>query len=584
MAQDEKQGFLAGLGVGQEAPFRPNMKGGGAAMDAAAIVRGAGRGPLTQLMSGVASGVGGLVTGEGGRGFKEFGRDFNRGIENVRDYAIASDMGISVDKLHKQRALDKALQGSLPIGEGSLEDQVRAAEKVASEANRLGLPDVAMKAAQKRTELMKQIEQQKQAGLETRALTTEVEAEELKTDIGMQATVQGKPNLGSGKAVRIDELNLQEFGLPPEALGKMLFLDKDGQPHIVDPVEVVPAGDARKQQLLQKGDQASFFQIVSANGASSANIGKLRGGLSDMTQQATILNEIAENFTKMGDPQYLMSLTGKGAQVGDKLFKLADNMAGIVLEGEGVGKSQGLDDLTWNGKKTTVEQLSNQWMRGDGTEKPQSRVLRLLNDVNSATGMQSAESLTDMLPQSMKDSILAAGGSLSDVAAAADQYFASVMELAFLDARIYEPANRGLSDKDIVAALTRLAANTANPASFAHRQKTLMQRVSRSIENIGGQITVPPGSNFTESEVRDFIYKPDIRESALNTVNEAIGNMGGLIDQFGGGSIYESERQAQGEQSPLVQKALAGEMSDEEIAGLSLEEIDSIMKALEGQQ
>jgi hypothetical protein len=590
MAQDEKQGFLAGMGVGQEAPFRPNIpRGGGAAADAAAIVRGAGRGPLTQLLGGIGAGIGGLITGEGGRGFKEFGRDFNRGMQGVKDYAIASDMGITVEKLHKRRALDKALQGTLPIGEGSLEDQLKAAAKVASEANRLGLPEVAMRAAQKRTEIEKQIEQQKQAGLETRALTTEVEEGELEADIGIQASVQGKPNLGQGKAVKIDEANIEDFGLPPEALGKMLFLDKDGQPHLVDPVEIVPVGDARKQQLLAKGDQAAFLQIVSANGASGSNIGKLRGTLSDMTQQATILNNISDNFTKMGDPEWLMSGTGKTAQATDKVFKFANNAADIVLEGQQMGKSAEVNtntDLTWNGKKTNETLIQNQWMNGDGSEQKGNRMLRLLNEVNGGTGQPRAEKLEDMLPDSIKQGLLQAGATVEDVAAAADQYFASVMELAFLDARIYEPANRGLSDKDIIAALTRLAANTANPASFAHRQRVLMKRVRSSIEGIGGTFTIPPGSDYTAEQIRDFVYKKEVRDHALRTVDEAISGMTGVIDQFGGGSIYASERaqaEAQGQPDPLVQKALNGELTDEEISGLTLEQTEQLLNALGSQ-
>ncbi len=51
-------------------------------------------------------------------------------------------------------------------------------------------------------------------------------------------------------------------------------------------------------------------------------------------------------------------------------------------------------------------------------------------------------------------------------AAAASRYRANIMTLAYMEARATEPSNRGLSDKDIEAALNRLEAWSGNPQAI----------------------------------------------------------------------------------------------------------------------
>ena len=58
---------------------------------------------------------------------------------------------------------------------------------------------------------------------------------------------------------------------------------------------------------------------------------------------------------------------------------------------------------------------------------------------------------------------------ISAASAMAQQYRANIMEMAYMAARLAEPSNRGLSDKDIEAAITRITAGTSNPQVMVRR-------------------------------------------------------------------------------------------------------------------
>jgi hypothetical protein len=109
----------------------------------------------------------------------------------------------------------------------------------------------------------------------------------------------------------------------------------------------------------------------------------------------------------------------------------------------------------------------------------------------------------------------------AQIARYAEQYWANVMELAYMDARLKEPSNRGLSDKDIENALRRIGAATASPASFAQRQLSLIRRVGDAIDALGEDITIPYGSKVRRNDLIDFIYRPEVRYKARDAVDVA---------------------------------------------------------------
>ncbi len=155
------------------------------------------------------------------------------------------------------------------------------------------------------------------------------------------------------------------------------------------------------------------------------------------------------------------------------------------------------------------------------------------------------------------------------MARVAEQYWANVMELAYLDARLQEPSNRGLSDKDIENALRRVGAATANPASFAQRQIMLLNRIEDSINSLGSQVTVPPGSRYSRGEVIDFIYRPEARQAALDNIDSARDSLRSLQGETGTQSPDQS----------IFQRAMNGDdtLTDEEIAQLTPEQLDQLL-------
>ena len=65
----------------------------------------------------------------------------------------------------------------------------------------------------------------------------------------------------------------------------------------------------------------------------------------------------------------------------------------------------------------------------------------------------------------------------------AQNYRAQVIELAYIAARAAEPSNRGLSDKDIQAALEKLGASSGNPMVMFRRSMEIVASGSRIIDD-----------------------------------------------------------------------------------------------------
>ena len=69
------------------------------------------------------------------------------------------------------------------------------------------------------------------------------------------------------------------------------------------------------------------------------------------------------------------------------------------------------------------------------------------------------------------------------VSAEAQEHRAQILELAYMAARLAEPSNRGLSDKDIEAALARIAGDTSNPQQLLRRFVTIAADAALDLED-----------------------------------------------------------------------------------------------------
>lgn len=581
MADKRTAGFMQQLGIGNTEQLRHRtINSGSRAGDFANIARTMGRGPATQALAGVAGGVGGLISGEGGRGVKEFGRDFAQGVNDFRDGAIARDEGITVERLRNRRTLKKELEG-ISVGGGTLPEQINAAQQIARKANQMGDVSVALNAAQMATQLRKQLEEQKQAGIETEGAEIELEAARAEEDIGVSASIIGRDDLGDGKAVRLDSERAQELGYGPESVGKFVFVDKDGVRHIVDGADVLPEGVLASK--LNRGgitpSKDTVDGVAFLNGAGPSKIAGLRAPLKDMGQQADVLLEVSTLLQTLASPDFGVGATGKGVIKANSLIRLMDNTTKILVDADkGTGASAELTDkYTWgtgddkvvvNGEKGFYEKFKE---RG----KDQNYMLRTLNNISGAD----EGSLADYLPANILENLKAKNQSIEQIAIIAEQYFANVMELAYIEARLSEPSNRGLSDKDIINALMRIGAHTANPASFAERQDFQMRRMLESVDSLGSMFTIPPGAKTSLDEVIDYVYKPEVRDTIRNKITTAQASIQPLRDPAMTGAAPPQPQLTPTPSVELgqVRKAMAdGTLSQEMIDSLSDEDFAAI--------
>ena len=106
------------------------------------------------------------------------------------------------------------------------------------------------------------------------------------------------------------------------------------------------------------------------------------------------------------------------------------------------------------------------------------------------------------------------------------------MQMAYLDARLQEPSNRGLSDSDIKNALTRIGINTFDPMVFARRQQQILRRLNGKLDNLGIELSgteqVRKGEPGEDGTVRGFVYQKEF----VNKIRSSLGSASSKIDQL----------------------------------------------------
>jgi hypothetical protein len=323
--------------------------------------------------------------------------------------------------------------------------------------------------------------------------------------------------------VRIDAERAAALGLPEESIGKFLFIDKEGNQQIVDGVELV-----RKDQTPLSGGaggkQDNVLALARANGATAGNISKMRGTLADMSKQAVILSDVSNLLLNMSNPEFALDLTGRTAIQANRVIRFVDNAATIVSEANGTTDQN--TSYSWDNKLVSGEEGLHREFTQRGREE--GFLLNSLNRIAQEEGLPQADTLQQFMPRNIIEKLRDTGASAQEIARISEQYWANVMELAYMDARLQEPSNRGLSDKDIQNALRRIGAATANPASFAQRQLTLVNRIEDAVGSLGNSITVPMGWETPRQEVVDFIFAPETRRRALDNLAQAKQDLGEL--------------------------------------------------------
>lgn len=117
-------------------------------------------------------------------------------------------------------------------------------------------------------------------------------------------------------------------------------------------------------------------------------------------------------------------------------------------------------------------------------------------------------------------------------------YRSWIISLAYLEARMMEPSNRGLSDADIENALERLNANSANPDVI---MKTFAQKINDGYDALQTSLnfySAPRGSRFSDADMRDGVVPQEVQDQTRRLVED-------YNERFGVSITDDSLRQAE---------------------------------------
>jgi len=466
------------------------------------------------LVHGGAKALGGLLTGDDeGRSLGGARQNFTRGFNNHVDRQTAEAGGISVDQLKARREIRKITAQFDDTGD--FDARIKVLRKVASVANAHGDFESMAAALRKITEVEK--EKEEFAKLEHENTATKRQ-QDMEKEIGVEAeTVDG----AKGKAVRINE------GVNT---GKYLFIEAGEEDRVVRGGDLLIEGVTNPNKLSALDAKRNTVEYWAAkNGAAQGQIGKMRANMNSMAENTEIVSSIAGLLLTANDPQAFLSASGKTAIAADKTISFVESVSGTLAD-----PRLPQTDVRWNGRRTSTTQQRQMFV---DKRKEDGYLLGILNGIAGEKGLAEFADLDSFLPPNIRGNALAA-----------EQYWANVMELAYLDARLMEPSNRGLSDNDVKMALKRIGADTANPISFATRQiQVINTKLLPAIENLGGDFQTANDVDTTPEDVSNFVYKPERREAIRTTLLDARDKLQAVIDQ---GRRGENRAQPPGADDP----------------------------------
>jgi hypothetical protein len=503
----DQKGFLDQLGVGSQDE--------GAARKAAMLAAqqyGQGRHARmarlgaqgSPVVRGAVSGVGGLITGKEGRGLDGFVKNFGGAMKAQEERLDAQAAGITPEILRSRREM-RTVAAQMPQ-DGSLEARIALAKRMASIASQNGDAEAHGNALRMITQL--ETEQQEFAKLKGQVEDAETVRRQAKS-LGFEARhVNDDPNV-KGKAVEI---------LTGDDAGKFRLVRPGKPDEVVTGGELIGPGlySATGAKAPSKGASTRKFEtlqgIAADQGASSGRIRTLRDGMTNLTENATIVNNMAENLLASNDPQGVVGLQGKAAVKADNAIRFVESAA-TVLSGR-----DGTNDITYGGTKENPGPRVSAQKQYELATNP-SIFERFLSNAGVID-------IQDALPPGIEAN-----------SPSAAQWISNVMQLAYVDARMMEPSNRGLSDKDIEAALARIGAQSGNPVNFAIRQLEMIEtQLLPRLRNLGTDFTtIPTGPSnphgYTAEDISNYVYDAETRANTENALLQTAESLQKVIAQ-----------------------------------------------------
>ena len=475
MANELTNGVLAELGLDtnprtavrdfarSRVPAANSSSFAGAAAVGRQLGRGIGQGAVP-LAGGLLGMAGKVIPGVQSKSFSEGARD-------MEDAAHARMLGMDVQQLRAREATQKAVQNIKPAETGDpIKDQLAALREIVKVANSNGDSDTALKAMQKLTQLEAQDLAMNEAERADRAgQRAETVAEEADTT-GRTVIMQGDEIDGAHSKAMYD----------PDT-GKWKVIRPDGSvQENVDGLELTfvdPAKKAAQRDRFFETQEGAMKNALSLNFLTGKTGEGKRNAVSGFAEQADIVSGMTDILVAMYDPRVAFSDAAAVAGGADRVVTFVDTLANVFSRSGDDAKT------TYNGK-------------GVSTRKQ----YEVATDVSHLERFAASAGTTieNLVPAHIRGDTQAM-----------QLFQAQVMRLAYLDARLQEPSNRGLSDNDIQNALKRIGIGSPDPMVFVSNQLTTIDRLQNQMGNLG--VEFAPTSQVTKSQLRDHVYPPEFR-------------------------------------------------------------------------
>jgi len=453
----EYQGFLAELGLGSINEAEAYELGLGAGIRTSNTEAG----QFATIGQSLGRGTGRAARGlfEAFRGSKGEGKfSFSQGVRNVDDAIVARGAGITggAAEVQSRRSLRQKIAREDFGDLSQIEARIKVAEFVAKEAMAEGNGTA-------RAAALSKLDRLKREKVEFDKLKATTRREEQRADDEELVSVWLPNEFRSRQAQKINRVNpetgAKEIGVEyfDDKLGKFVFRPI-GTYSVVEP----DASNARESfdkvwnRTVSPKDDKEIRDQITTGQQTVRKFSRVLDTLTDLEEKGGVEQVVS---TPGGILTFLdqSARTVKGVASAFVNTKIDDAPRAATATREG-----------WRGKQA--------WL--DAAKDPDDSVWDLIK-----------------LPEGVERA-----------SAAAQNFRANIMELAYLAARLAEPSNRGLSDKDIKAALARIAGDSANPQVIIRRFSEMMADSAVDLENkldVYANVGAPQG--YGKADFESFI-------------------------------------------------------------------------------
>lgn len=445
------KGFLEDLGIGstdEEALLQAQRAEMSDANRLGASVR--------PLLGAVMGGVG-LISGKNYAGGQKSGRSFNgflsnveAGIQGKQDLDTARAAGISVEDLRARRQIRKEF-GSPNLQQQAGEDAYDYRERLAARAASIAAASGSARQQAAALEALKRVRDERFEFEKMNAEQKDREQNLTKDGIMTGWDENGKPISGTLSYQIDEETGKRINGIEYVKDGQLVFKPWSDTFTAEDPAAgtLKETPDQRMRRAFGKGHVDETRSMIQANAEAMRKIARVTSSV--------------KTYVEAGIDEAVLGKSGGAINWVDNGIRNIRGFIGAFLPQEEGKRAQ---DRSWGPKDTDADPQGLRGGRnGWGYQGRDSWMAKAKN---------AKDSIWDQfqLPEWARG-----------ISAEAQEHRAQILELAYMAARLAEPSNRGLSDKDIEAALARIAGDTSNPQQLLRRFVSIAADAAYNLED-----------------------------------------------------------------------------------------------------